>query len=148
MIFTAAVLQILLQRLFLLAQQYFLYLVQCFHLHFSEVSFHLRSYLFKIIVSFSFLCKTCPPLTTFEFRRSNIFWRLLQSNVHFFTIDFEPHRSVLNLFTFGWYVDDDLVVWFSGNLEGWNLSLKLPGAFSFIVFYKLDILNHDEVLYF
>ena len=39
-----------------------------FPLAFSEASFHLRSYLFKIIVSFSFLCKTCPPLTTFEFR--------------------------------------------------------------------------------
>ena len=69
MIFAAAVLQILLQRLFSLAQEYFLYLVRCSHLHSSEISFHLRSYLFKIIVSFSFLCKACPPLTTFEFRK-------------------------------------------------------------------------------
>ena len=30
-----------------------------------------------------------------------------------------------------YYVDDDLVVWFSRNLEEWNLSLKLPGAFPF-----------------
>ena len=65
--FAAAVLEILLQKLFSLAQQYFLYLVRCSHLHFSEVSFHLRSYLFKIIVSFSFLCKRCPPLMKFEF---------------------------------------------------------------------------------
>ena len=32
-----------------------------FPLALFEVSFHLRSYLFKSIVSFSFLCKTCPP---------------------------------------------------------------------------------------
>ena len=51
-------------------------------------------------------------------------------NVHLFTIDLWPYLSVLKLFTFNWYVDDDLVVWFSGNLEGWNLSLKLPGVFS------------------
>ena len=58
----------------------------------------------------------------------NIIWRLFQSNVHLFTIDLQPYLSVLKLFTFTWHVDD-LVVWFSGNLEGWNLSLKLPGAF-------------------
>ena len=39
--------------------------------------------------------------------------------------------NYLKLITFSWYVDDDLVVWFSGNLEEWNLSLKLPGAFPF-----------------
>ena len=60
----------------------------------------------------------------------NIFWRLFQSNVHLFTIDLWPHISVLKLFTFSWYVDDDFVVWFSGHLVGWNLSLKLPRAFS------------------
>ena len=35
-----------------------------------------------------------------------------------FTIDLRPYLSVLKLFTFSPYVDDDLVVWFSGNLEG------------------------------
>ena len=35
-----------------------------------------------------------------------------------FTIDLRPYLSVLKLFTFSPYVDDDLVVWLSGNLEG------------------------------
>ena len=52
-----------------------------------------------------------------------IFWRLFQSNVHLFTSDLWPYLLVLKLFTISWYVDDDLVVWFSGTLGGWNLSL-------------------------
>ena len=60
----------------------------------------------------------------------NIFWRLFQSNVHLFIIDLRSYLSVLKLFTLSWYVDDDLAVCFSDNLEGWNLSLKLPWTFS------------------
>ena len=51
--------------------------------------------------------------------------------VYFITVNYKTKVSYLKLITFSWYVDDDLVVWFSGNLEEWNLSLKLPGAFSF-----------------
>ena len=36
--------------------------------------------------------------------------------------------NYLKLITVSWYVDDDLVVRFSGNLEKWNLALKLPEA--------------------
>ena len=50
--------------------------------------------------------------------------------MHLFTIDLQPNLLVLKLFTFSWYVDHNLVVWFSGNLEGWNVSLKLTEAFS------------------
>ena len=51
--------------------------------------------------------------------------------VYFITVNCKTKVSYLKLITFSWYVDDDLVVWFSGNLEEWNLTLKLPGAFSF-----------------
>ena len=72
MIFAAAVLQNLLQIRCSLDQQYFPYLVRRSQLQFSEVTFHLRSYLFKVFVLFNFLYKTCPPLTTFEFRNVNL----------------------------------------------------------------------------
>ena len=67
------------------------------------------------------------------------FWRLFQSNVHSFIIDLRPYLSVLKFFIFSWYLDDDLVMWFGGNLEGWNLSLELPGTFSLKQFFTNKI---------
>ena len=48
--------------------------------------------------------------------------------MHFLTIDLRPYFSVLKLFTFIWYVDDDRVLEFSGNFEERNLLSKLPGV--------------------
>ena len=47
------------------------------------------------------------------------------------TVNCKTKVNYLKLITFSCYVDDDLVVWFSRNLEEWNLSLKLPEAFPF-----------------
>ena len=51
--------------------------------------------------------------------------------VYFIIVNCKTRVNYLKLITFSWYVDDDLVVWFGSNLEEWNLSLNLPGAFSF-----------------
>ena len=43
----------------------------------------------------------------------------------------QNQSKLLKVNYFSLHVDDDLVVWFGGNLEEWNSSLKLPKAFSF-----------------
>ena len=42
-------------------------------------------------------------------------------SVYFITVNCKTRLNYLKLITFSWYVDDDLVVWFSRNLEEWNL---------------------------
>ena len=37
--------------------------------------------------------------------------------VYFIRANFKTKVNYLKLITFSWYVDDDLVVWFRGNLE-------------------------------
>ena len=51
--------------------------------------------------------------------------------VYFMIVNCKTKANYLKLITFSWFVDDDLVVWFVGNLEEWHLSLKIAGAFSF-----------------
>ena len=58
-------------------------------------------------------------------------WMNECTRVYFIIVNYKTKVNYLKLITFSWYVDDDLVVWFSGNLEEWNLALKLPGAFPF-----------------
>ena len=61
-------------------------------------------------------------------------WMYECMRVYFITVNCKTKvlkPNYLKLITFSWYVDDDLVVWFSGNLEEWNVSLKLPGTFLF-----------------
>ena len=57
-------------------------------------------------------------------------WMNEWMRVYFITVNCKTKVNYLKLLSFSWYVDDDIVVWFSGNLEEWNL-LKLPDPFSF-----------------
>ena len=52
---------------------------------------------------------------------------LFQFGMYLFTNGMRPYLSVSKLFAFSSSADHDfLCVWFSGNIYGWNLSLKLP----------------------
>ena len=51
--------------------------------------------------------------------------------LYFIIVNCKTRVDYLKLIIFSWYVEDDLVVWFGGNLEEWILSLNLPGTFSF-----------------
>ena len=67
-----------------------------------------------------------------DYRHYNqYYWMNECMRVYFVTVNCKTKVNYLKLITFSWYVDHDLVVWFSRNLEEWNLSLKLPGAFPF-----------------
>ena len=67
-----------------------------------------------------------------DYRHYNqYYWMNECIRVYFITVNCKTKVNYLKLITFSWYVDHDLVVWFSRNLEEWNLSLKLPGAFPF-----------------
>ena len=58
-------------------------------------------------------------------------WMNEYIRVYFIRVNYKTKENYLKLITFSWYVDDDLILWFSCSLEEWNLSLKLNGVFPY-----------------